>query len=234
MTAWYTLESASFTHAIPPWRRCRQRRSGAARRAQKDRGNARAVQKLLKGFEELSNHRGGKLSYLGHALHTALKESFKKPRDVQPDGFPECDGIPADTGCVPSGGSGIAQTHSKGNLVSPKDTNMPASEVHHVDRQQHEDKEEAEQDKPPQLGTVSDSRGSLDLYCPVPGFTQLSYGPLPLGEQQLAHTAGPEVPESGDGDDKSFHSGESNHGTAIMLSWDELDDFTQQQIPLPD
>ena len=37
----------------------------------------------------------------------------------------------------------------------------------------------------PQLGAVSGGGGSLDLYCPglAPGFTQLSYGPLPLGEQ---------------------------------------------------
>ena len=31
----------------------------------------------------------------------------------------------------------------------------------------------------PQLGAVSDSGGSLDLYCSAPRFTQLSYSPRP-------------------------------------------------------
>jgi len=58
--------------AKPNWAELRPRRSGAARRAQAERAGARAVQRLLKGFEELTAHRGCQPSRLGTALGAAL------------------------------------------------------------------------------------------------------------------------------------------------------------------
>ena len=57
----------------PPWCAGRQRRSGAARRAQAARSQARAVQRLLAGFHEVQAHRGNRLSRLGAALLEALR-----------------------------------------------------------------------------------------------------------------------------------------------------------------
>jgi hypothetical protein len=56
----------------------RPNRSSASRRAQYARADARRVQHLLKGFEEILLHRGCQLSRLGEALQQALKGTQAK------------------------------------------------------------------------------------------------------------------------------------------------------------
>ena len=64
-----------------PWLEGRPRRSGAARREQALRSQARAVQKLLAAFKELDQHRGCKTSKLGLALESALQQEFQQPNE---------------------------------------------------------------------------------------------------------------------------------------------------------
>lgn len=61
------------------------RRSGAARRAQAARADARAVQRLLRGFKELEQHRGCCSSRLGAALSSVLRE----PVPIAPQPSPQ-------------------------------------------------------------------------------------------------------------------------------------------------
>ena len=58
--------------AEAPARGGRPRRTAAARRAQHERANARAVQLLLRSFASLREHRGGEPSTLGNALAAAF------------------------------------------------------------------------------------------------------------------------------------------------------------------
>ena len=55
------------------WWHGRPRRSGAQRRAQKERAHARTIQHLLAAFAEVQSHRGGQLTVLGEALLQALQ-----------------------------------------------------------------------------------------------------------------------------------------------------------------
>ena len=58
---------------VPPWRGERSRRSGNARHQQELRAVARSVQRLLRGFQELSSHRGCQPTQLGAALAELLR-----------------------------------------------------------------------------------------------------------------------------------------------------------------
>eukprot|EP00972_Heterocapsa_arctica_P034050 5012398-Heterocapsa_arctica.AAC.1 len=81
--------------SAPPggsWQRAR--RSGAARRAQVERAQARTVQRLLKGFAELSAHRGCQPSKLGAALAKLLDTD----RRGTPGGFGGVEGCCDDGG----------------------------------------------------------------------------------------------------------------------------------------
>ena len=60
----------------------KRRKSAAERRAQRLRAEARMVQRLLRGFAELSSHRGCCTSLLGDALARALIEHTER-RDLQ-------------------------------------------------------------------------------------------------------------------------------------------------------
>ena len=62
-----------------PWWHGRPRRSAAERRAQAQRAEARAVQRLLAGISELGRHRGCQPSRLGLALQRALSGGEELP-----------------------------------------------------------------------------------------------------------------------------------------------------------
>ena len=64
------------------WWHDRPRRSGAQRRAQKERAHARAIQHLLGAFAEVQAHRGGQLTVLGEALLQALSPAPAADTDV--------------------------------------------------------------------------------------------------------------------------------------------------------
>ena len=85
----------------------------------------------------------------------------------------------------------------------------------------------------PQLGAVSGG-GSLDLYCPglAPGFSQLSYGPLPLVEQPqqsipMVHgSVGKKAMDTGDKE-----AGNPSNAGRACNSVDESDYVLQSQRP---
>ena len=64
------------------WWHGRPRRSGAQRRAQKERAHARGIQHLLGAFAEVQSHRGGQLTVLGEALLQALSPFPAADTDV--------------------------------------------------------------------------------------------------------------------------------------------------------
>merc|ERR1712224_189504 len=57
----------------PSFARERPRRSGAERREQDARADARAIQRTLKGFSSLQEHRGCRPTKLGEAFAQALR-----------------------------------------------------------------------------------------------------------------------------------------------------------------
>ena len=177
--------------SVPPWHGARPRRTGANRRAQKSRAHAKAIQLLLKGFAEIQDHRGGRLSRLGMALRSALSES--KPHDgancastSSIVATPEAQDSMAPPTHVDSGGSDISRKEAhadddKPNAVAPH--GMPL--VHRLGEgplpgwagpqdywDNWQDHDNMDEEITPQLGAVSDGGGSLDLYCPASGFTQ--------------------------------------------------------------
>eukprot|EP00959_Pyramimonas_sp_CCMP1952_P124899 2610793-Pyramimonas_sp.AAC.1 len=73
--------------SVPPWRAApRPRRAAPERRAQRLRAEGRAVQVLLRCFDELGRHRGGCPSRLGAALATALRPPRAEPASVRSSG----------------------------------------------------------------------------------------------------------------------------------------------------
>ncbi len=55
----------------------RRKKSSKERRAQRDRAEARALQRILRGPQELKDHRGCELSVTGKVLHGSLVEVTK-------------------------------------------------------------------------------------------------------------------------------------------------------------
>lgn len=64
--------------AAAPWMEKRPRRSGRARHLQHLRSETRVIQRLLRGFSELENHRGCQPTVLGSALAEVLKAKTEK------------------------------------------------------------------------------------------------------------------------------------------------------------
>ncbi len=77
-----SMAASAAAPAMDVPRNRRPRRTAAARRAQRDRAQARGVQALLRGFEELVAHRGGQPSRLAVVLRAALSVP------VAPSGHP--------------------------------------------------------------------------------------------------------------------------------------------------
>ena len=61
----------------------RPRRTAAERRAQKQRSEARVIQKMLRGFSELEAHRGCRPTVLGAALAQVLRSSSTESGSTQ-------------------------------------------------------------------------------------------------------------------------------------------------------
>lgn len=60
--------------ASPPWLQHRPRRTGRSRAQQAARAEARTVQRLMKAFQAITDHRGCQVSILGDALFQALSD----------------------------------------------------------------------------------------------------------------------------------------------------------------
>ena len=112
----------------PPWHAARPRRSGAARRAQAQRAQGRAVQVLLRCFVQLASHRGCQPTQLGSALSRLLSVH----------------GSPGQTGCASDASPNHAQGCASDASPSPKAPQGCASDA-------------SPNPAPPTMGCVSDA-----------------------------------------------------------------------------